>query len=192
MKHPPLLRRIVTILLLYVYLANCIHAATLKGYWEFSSAASGGAFAGVAANGVAAPNLVIEGTAPTYYATLADDGGASLSGVIKTVTGTANRLRLTHGISPNGGSTSYVNNYTLMFDIFSPTASRSSWRSFYQTNTTNGNDAEYFIRNSDDKLGTAALVYSSSAIDETRWKRVVISVNLGTSIKTYVLSLIHI
>ena len=159
-------------------------AATLKGYWEFDNSAAIGQGKTLPGGGTS-PTLVVEGAAPTYLATLADDGSVkTLSGVIRTVTGTANRLRLTHGIAPNGGT--YVNNYTLMFDVFSPSTSRSSWRSFYQTNTGNSNDAEYFIRNTDDKLGTAALVYSSAALDEAHWKRVVISVALGTSIKTYV------
>jgi formylglycine-generating enzyme required for sulfatase activity len=159
------------------------HAATLKGLWEFSNSANIGQGSTLPGGGTS-PTLTVEGTAPTHLATLADDGSTSLSGVIRTAGGTANRLRLAHGIAPNGGT--YVNNFTLMFDVFTPSASRSSWRCFYQTNTGNSNDGEYFIRNSDDKLGTAALVYSSAALPETVWKRVVISVNLGTSIKTYV------
>jgi formylglycine-generating enzyme required for sulfatase activity len=167
------------------FLAMSASSATLKGYWEFDNSAAIGQGKTLPGGGTS-PTLVVQGTAPTYSATLADDGSVkTLSGVIKTVTGTANRLSLTHGISPNGGGL-YVNNYTLMFDVFSPTTSRSSWRSFYQTNAANTNDAEYFIRNSDDKLGTAALVYSSTALDEAHWKRVVISVTLGTNIKTYV------
>lgn len=170
--------------LLLPFASQTACGATLKGYWEFDNPAAIGQ--GKPVPGGASPTLVVEGTAPTYSATKADDGATSLSGVITTVTGAANRLRLTHGIAPNGSTPSYVNNFTLMFDVFTPSATRSSWRCFYQTNSSNTNDGEYFIRNSDDKLGTSAMGYSSTALDETRWKRVVISVTLGTNIKTYV------
>jgi len=142
--------------------------------------------------GGASPNLVIEGTAPTYKATLADDATptpvTTLNGVITTVTGAANRLRLTHGIAPNGGSATLVNKYTLMFDVFSPTGSRGKWRCFYQADPTNTDDGEFFIRNSGtaETIGIAEIGYSSTAMTPGKWHRVVISVNLGTSIVSYV------
>lgn len=175
-----------------LFLTTGAHAAQLKGYWEFESAASGGVFPGVALNGAAAPNLVIEGTAPTYRATLADDATptpvTTLNGAITTVVGPANRLKLTHGIAPNGGSTTLVNKYTLMFDVFSPAASRGKWRSFYQANPANTDDAEFFIRNSGtaETIGIAEIGYSATAMTPGKWHRVVISVNLGTSIVSYV------
>jgi hypothetical protein len=75
----------------------------------------------------------------------------------------------------NGGG-SFTNEYTLLFDIFTPAGSaRSSWRSLFQSNTSNSNDAEYFIRNTDDKLGISApLGYSGNAITEGSWSRVVL------------------
>ncbi len=76
-----------------------------------------------------------------------------------------------------------------MADIFSPAGSRSGWRAIFQTNQTNSNDADYFIRNSNDTLGISALGYSGSAIDETSWTRLVITVDLaltGGDVKAYV------
>ncbi len=153
--------------------------STPTGLWDFSNSTSIG-------QATVGPNLVIEGTTPAYAATRADDGGTSMSGVIATVGGTANRLRLTHGIPANGGGAK-VNKYTFLFDEFSPTASRSSWRCFFQTDPTNGstNDGEYFVRNTSDALGRATIGYSAAS-NETRWSRVVIVVDLPTSIKTYV------
>lgn len=172
--------------------AGMSRAAQLKGYWEFGAAASGGAWPGVAVGGGASPNLVIEGATPAYSASLADDASPTpvktLNGVITTVGGAANRLKLEHGIAPNGGSTTLVNKYTLMFDVFSPAASRGKWRSFYQTNPANNDDAEFFIRNSGtaETIGIAEIGYSSTAMSPGKWHRVVISVNLGTSIVSYV------
>ena len=193
MTRPPIHHRVFTAFLLsYLILAGFAHAATLRGYWEFASAASGGTYPGVAVNNVAAPNLVIEGTAPTYHASLADDATptpvTTLNGVITTVQGTANRLRLTHGMAPNGGSTTLVNKYTLMFDVFSPSGSRGKWRCFYQADPTNTDDGEFFIKNAStaETIGIAEIGYSSTAMSPGKWHRVVISVNLGTSIVSYV------
>jgi formylglycine-generating enzyme required for sulfatase activity len=146
-------------------LAAPLGAAELKGLWLFDDPAQ----LGKAAVGT---NLAIAGTAPAHAVSMADAAGTSLSGVITTVAGPANALTATHGIS--GGT-----QYSIVTDIFSPVASRSSWRCLYQTATTlTANDGEYFIRNSDDKLGSGDLVYSSNAMPETTWSRLVITVDL--------------
>ena len=73
-------------------------------------------------------DLAIQGTAPVYAASVADDPGSSQTGCITTAAATAsNRLIATHGIAPNGGGT-FVNEYTILADVFSPVASRSQWR----------------------------------------------------------------
>ena len=193
MSLPTFIHRVITaVLFTYLFLTGVVPAATLRGYWEFASAASGGAFPGMAVNGVVAPNLMIEGTAPTYSASLADDATptpvTTLNGVITTKQGAGNRLRLTHGMAPNGGSSTLVNKYTLMFDVFSPSGSRGKWRCFYQADPTNADDGEFFIRNSGtaETIGIAEIGYSATAMTPGKWHRVVISVNLGTSIVSYV------
>lgn len=147
------------------------------GLWDFASSAAVG-------EPTIGPALVTQGAAPAQVASLADDGGQVLNGVLSTVGGTANRLSLTHGIAANGGG-SYVNEYTMLFDVFSPSASRGSWRCLFQTSPANNSDGDYFIRNDNDKMGTAALVYSANALNDTRWKRVVVVADLP-SMKVYV------
>ena len=149
--------------------------AGLVGLWEFDNA-------GDPALATVGSDLTFEGTAPTYSASLADDNSSSLSGVITTAAAeNANRIRADHGAAPNGGG-SFVNQYTIVTDIFSPTGSRDSWRTIYQTNTGNANDGDYFIRPDNDAIGVGALTYSSpDAIDETAWTRLVLSVDLTQS-----------
>jgi hypothetical protein len=145
--------------------------AQLTGLWEFDNAGN----LGLATVG---NDLVFSGDAPTHSASLADDFANSLSGVITTAAATnANRIQATHGISPNGGG-SFVNRYTIVTDIFSPVGSRDSWRTIYQTSTSNSNDGEYFIRPENNLMGVGDLGYSSSEIDETAWTRLVLSVDL--------------
>ena len=46
-----------------------------------------------------------------------------------------------HGAAPNGGG-AYINQYTLIYDLYLPS---SVWRSLLQTATANNNDGDFFI-----------------------------------------------
>ena len=70
-------------------------------------------------------------------------------------------LLLDPASSANGGG-NYINQYTLVFDILVPDVS-ASWFSFYNTNPTNSNDADAFIRPSDAGIGISG-VYDLSLI----------------------------
>jgi autotransporter-associated beta strand protein len=148
-------------------LATAAHA-NLVGLWKFDDSTN----LGIASFG---SDLVIGGLAPTYSASLADGLSNSQTGVITTASNVStNYLRATHGIPPNGGGTK-VNQYSMVVDLFSPTGSRSSWRTIYQTGT---GDADYFIRNDNDRLGTADMNYTGTGIQEGNWTRLVITVDL--------------
>ncbi|XHR30062.1 MAG: SUMF1/EgtB/PvdO family nonheme iron enzyme [Chthoniobacteraceae bacterium] len=169
-----------------VILTVSARAATLAGYWEFTQAAqvttSGTVFHGEKLrSGAMSPDLFVNGTAPTYSATLSD-GSTTLSGAITTVLGSANRLNVTHGLTT--GTSGSVENYSLMFDIFSPSTSIGKYRCLLQTNTGNGNDGDYFI-NKSEKLGSGDLGYSG-AIASSKWKRIVLVASMNNFMKVYV------
>ena len=151
--------------------------STPTGLWEFGNSASIG-------QATLGSNLTVVGAAPTHAANLSD-GTKSLSGAITTVGGTANRFIMPNPTGGNGGG-SFTNEYTLLYDIFSPDASRSAWRCLFQTTTANNDDGDYFIRNNNDTMGTGALGYTSAALTESQWKRVVIVADLGSSYRVYV------
>lgn len=160
-------------------------AATLAGLWEFNDSTNVG-------KATVGADLAVVGAAPAHSASLSD-GTTSLGGVIATVGGTANYIKVAHGMAANGGG-GYVNEWSVLFDVFSPVASRSSWRSLFQTNVSNSNDGDYFIRNTNDTLGAAGsdgLGYTSLGLNESEWTRIVVTFNLGTAnpedeIKTYI------
>jgi hypothetical protein len=171
-----------TSLLFALLLSSPLHAATLTGLWEFNDSANLG-------KATVGTDLAFSGTAPSYSASVADDGAVSLNGVMTTVAGAANRITATHGIDPANSPGTLVSQYSIVMDIFSPAASRSGWRALFQTNTANTNDADYFIRNSNDTLGISTLGYSANPINETAWTRVVITVDLdlaGNDVKAYI------
>lgn len=55
-----------------------------------------------------------------------------------------------HGAAPNGGG-DYVNQYTLIYDVYYPFGGR--WRSLWQTSTANANDGDLFINDTTGGVG---------------------------------------
>lgn len=149
-------------------------AASLTGLWSFSDSSN----PGLASVG---PDLTFAGSAPgTWSASLADDSGNSQQGVITTPAAAAStRFSAAHGIPANGGGL-YVNQYSLLVDLFSPPESRSSWRTIFQTNTTNSNDADYFI-NPSNSVGVSAITYSTGTVSPSSWNRLVVTFDLKPS-----------
>jgi len=87
-----------------------------------------------------------------------------------------------HGMNANG-SGNYVNEYSILMDI--KIDNPKQYHSFYQTNPTNSNDGDLFI-NPNSQIGISATGYSGFSIKANEWYRVVITVDLGSSIRFYV------
>jgi len=146
-------------------------ASQLVALWEFDDSSD-------PAKATFGPDLVFDGIAPTHHASIADDGGTSLDGVLHTAPpARANRIGVTHGIPPNGGG-EFVNQFSIVADILSPPESRDSWRSIFQTGGSNHNDAEYWIHPESDITGVNNLGYSTSPIDDSAWTRLVLTIDL--------------
>ena len=52
--------------------------------------------------------------------------------------------KMYHGAAPNGGG-AFVNQYTLIFDVYYPVGSDARWRSLWQTDVNNNNDGDLFV-----------------------------------------------
>ncbi len=90
-------------------------------------------------------------------------------------------------IPANGGG-SWVNEFTLLFDIKYPQASADKWRCFFNTNINNSNDGDYFIKPDNTHWGVGSMGYKTVTTSADTWYRVVMSVKLGTGgfFKVYV------
>lgn len=157
--------------------ATQVHAG-IAGLWEFDDAANIG-------RATIGTDLAIVGTAPTHVASQTYNG-RTLQGVIETTPGVGNHLIATHGIAANGGGTR-VNQYSMLFDLRRPAT--DLWRTLFQSDPTNGNDGDYFIRNSDQQLGVGTLGYTANyQMPADQWARVVISVDLAAAgaFRTYI------
>lgn len=78
-------------------------------------------------------------------------------------------LRLEPASSANGGG-DYINQYTLIYDLLVPDVS-AGWFSFYNSNATNSNDGDAFIR-TDGGIGISG-VYEGT-VNSNQWHRIAI------------------
>ncbi len=88
--------------------------------------------------------------------------------------------------APNGGG-SYVNQYTFIFDVFSPGA--ANWTALFQTdpsnNTSTGNDADWYVA-PDGGIGIGAIGYSAAGVfQQNKWHRIAFAASLGSEVKYY-------
>jgi endonuclease/exonuclease/phosphatase family metal-dependent hydrolase len=84
--------------------------------------------------------------------------------------------------NPNGGG-SYINQFTMIFDVLLP--GTINWFPFFNTNPGNANDADFYV-NSSGALGIAAIGYSASdIIAANTWYRVAFAADLAAGTITY-------
>ena len=97
----------------------------------------------------------------------------------------ADFLQLTfNGSAPNGGG-AYINQYTVIMDVYVP--GPHAWLPFFNTNITNANtnDADFYV-SPDGALGIGELGYSAgAAITTDEWHRIIFAADLTSGIVTY-------
>lgn len=85
-------------------------------------------------------------------------------------------------VAPNGGG-QFVNRYSFVFDIYMPSV--SAFCAFFNTDPSNGNDADFFI-NGSGAIGIAALGYSGNGVIQSGvWHRVIFSADLTAGNVSY-------
>jgi hypothetical protein len=93
-------------------------------------------------------------------------------------------LQAAHGIAPNGGGTTKVNEYTIMMEINIPSTS-GNWKTLYQTDPQNADgDADVFVRGQNIGVGTSGYSEGDVVTGDT-WHRIVVTLKSGESLKYY-------
>lgn len=148
--------------------------AGLVGLWEFEDSGN------LTAATVGADLALTGSQAASAGSGSVFDQGASQLGI-------GDYYTVTHGIAANGGGT-YVNEYTVLWDIMYPAATAGSWKTFWQTSVTNANDGDLFIRPAGPQgaIGTADTGYTTNTTNPDSWYRVVLSVANGNHFRVYV------
>ncbi|MDP1676040.1 MAG: T9SS type A sorting domain-containing protein [Bacteroidota bacterium] len=96
--------------------------------------------------------------------------------------GIGSQYIVTHGIGANGGGLT-TNEYTLAFDFRVPAL--GAWYTFFQTNQTNSNDAEFFIKPTGE-IGQGNPGYTSlPVVVAGTWHRLIVSIDLGNFFRYY-------
>ena len=151
--------------------------------WTFNDGTLSDSFS----NGIMA---AVGGTVPNVVDT---NGGSipHIGGVQARVLNVPQFLNLGEGFNltlaatgPNGFG-AYVNQYTIIFDLYSPGG--AGWQALFQTNPDNPatNDADWYIA-PDAALGIGALVYSpAGTIAQDTWYRIGFSADLAAGRVTY-------
>jgi len=145
----------------------------MVGYWDFEN----NSLLFQSTSGLGA-DLVLSGSSGSITQ-IAGPGVGDMA-ITKT---TGKYLTCNHGIAANGGSSTYVNKYSLLIDFRVPFT--NNWRCFYQTNMANSNDGDMFM-NTSGHIGVAAIGYSSSTLIANEWYRLVMTVDCGNSVKYYI------
>lgn len=159
------------------------HAATTYE-WTFnngnySSALGGGMLDNADA---ATAELVSFGTTNgTTVPHIAGEIGQYLS--VPSLAGITNGLLATFPSSgPNGGG-GYINDYSVVMDIYSPGS--ASWQALFNTNTSNGNDADFYI-DPTGRLGIGGVGYTAaSVIAQNQWNRIAFVADLDGGVVKY-------
>lgn len=146
---------------------------SLKGYWKFQDTTD-------LTKATFGDDLILVGSheaiaGPNY-------------GDFATRIGIGSYYKSYHNIAPNGGGDS-VNRYSLMFDF--RVLNFNNWHTFFQTDSTNMNDGECFIKPQNISLGksvfgTATTGYTPDSIIPMQWYRMVISVCLDSFYRYYI------
>ncbi len=146
-------------------IADITYPSGLTGAWEFDNA-------GDLLHADTGNDLTLTGS---HSAVAGADGGAVEIGV-------GSYYSADHGMAGNGGSTDWVNDYTILMDIKVPA---SGWHSLFQTDFQNSNDGEAFVA-PNETVGVGATGYSSTALNLDQWYRLAISVSLGDHYSIYI------
>jgi len=136
------------------------------GRWKFDHA-------GNPTEGFIGKDLVLTGTQQMI------EGPSATNRAVRI--GVGSYYSMEHGIAANGGG-SYVNEFTLQFDI--SLDSLGNWITLFQTNPVNSNDGDCFISD-EGKIGVASTGYGAYKLIPKDWYRLIISVKNGEFFRYY-------
>jgi len=170
MKHTLYLHQFLFILFFF-FISNQLFAqqwpTSLVGRWTFDNPND-------LLNATIGNNLTLTGTHTLVSGFTWSDSAIAI--------GVGSYYTCTHGIAANGGG-SLVNKYSILFDI--KIDNPKQYHCFYQTNQENTNDGEVFI-NPFSQIGISGTGYSGFSLKANEWYRIIITVDLGNSIRYYV------
>lgn len=115
--------------------------------------------------------LNLRGTVAAVAGARTGDGAARI--------GIGSYFECRHGLLP-GPSQAWVNRYSLLVDFRIPAL--GPWYCFFQTDSSNQNDGDCFVRANDGAIGVAQTGYSGTPARAGVWQRLIVSVDNSVGI----------
>ena len=141
--------------------------AQLIGLWEFNNSAAPGA-------ATIGNDLIVNNTNSTIASVTGISGGDGAFSV-----GIGDYFTCNHDIPANGGG-AYVNEFTIVYDLYLPLSTDAVYRSLLQTSADNSNDGDYWLSTTN-RVGVAAIGYSTDTVSAGAWYRIVFSADIGNT-----------
>jgi hypothetical protein len=158
-------------------LASPVLVGAASCEWTFNGGNLNDAFVNgsMTAVGATTPNIVT-----TNGTTIPHIGGVAAQVLnVPAFTSASDGFNLAFNASgANGGSAAYINQYTLLFDLYSPGA--PGWQALFNTNPGNANDADWYIA-PDNSLGIGSSYSAPNAFPQAAWTRVAFAADLAAN-----------
>ncbi|MFV0391728.1 MAG: fibronectin type III domain-containing protein [Paludibacteraceae bacterium] len=119
-------------------------------------------------------DLTLVGTDEVTEGREAGDGASKI--------GLGSYYKFTHGLTPASGQKN-INKYSILYDFKVPEVGK--WISFLQTNSSNSNDGDLFVRPYNNSIGLGDVGYSDVVISANRWYQLVVVVDNGSEFSLY-------
>lgn len=166
-----------------LFSAASLHAATTYE-WTFNGGNLNSALGNGTMAAADASTSTQIGYASTNGTTVPHIGGQTAQYLtVPALTATTSGLLATFSSSgPNGGG-NYINDYTVIMDIYSPGA--AGWQALFNTDVANSNDADFYI-NGSGQVGIGALGYGTTpTAAQNQWNRIAFVADLDAGIVKY-------
>lgn len=145
-----------------------LQAALGRGTMTYADGATAGLTTFATTDGASVPHI---GGQPAKYLSVPAFSGVA-NGYLLTLTDSG----------PNGGG-AYINQFTLVFDLFVPGS--LNWTALFNTNPLNENDADWYLDNTG-RVGIGDLGYSAAGvITANSWLRLVFAADLGAGVVAF-------
>ena len=169
-----------------------VNPTGLTGLWRFESALGDGTATMAATIGADMVNSNPPGNGQWYTGPWTAMGVPAAPGLYSDNGVSQERswdfLTVNPSFVPNGGSSTYVNEYTVVID-YCQTSGQDAYNSLFQTaDTGNASDGDLFIRGAAGSrtIGVGATGYSTATFDSSTWHRIAWSVDNANFFRVYI------
>ena len=179
MKNQPLVCVLSVLVLLAAAAGQAMAAPTQFDFTNGDLSATFGPGTLAYRNGATTSSVVSFGTASSFGLPAMPGGDARVMS-FPAFAGTQG-LEFYPAVPPNGGSSTEVRQYTLIYDLLVPGPASSGWMGLLNTNATNSTDADLWLKFVSTTAGFGAYGQYDGAISVDQWYRLAVTFDMSAS-----------